>query len=55
MSSPLGWLLGAPQDQPTCKVVAPGEIEIHWYASPAPEPGERCLCGKRIKRNEEES
>lgn len=49
--SALDCLLGASGDpMPTeCKIVVPGQIEVHWY--PNATPGMSCFCGANTQKD----
>lgn len=47
----LDGVLGKPGDPLQCRTIAE-DISIHWWPRDA-KPGDRCLCGERIKNEEQ--
>lgn len=47
--SALDGLWGRPGEPLECRKI--GGAEVHWYPADA-QPGDRCLCGERAKRDE---
>jgi hypothetical protein len=49
-ANPLDKLLGSTGTPPACKVIAE-DISVHWYPSGV-QPGDHCLCGKTVMKEE---
>lgn len=50
MSDAITSMLGAPGEPPACKVFSK-DISVHWFPSGS-EVGDKCLCGKTVKKEE---
>jgi hypothetical protein len=50
MSDAMTSLLGAPDEPVACKVFSKA-LAVHWFPSGA-EVGDKCLCGKTVKKED---